>query len=210
MVLLREEQQGDVPDFSEDKRHYPIFVPTNSLIISRNTYHIPDSLKINFIPPDYNLETGFMQVSTKYTKGDGTITVESIYHLKRAFIPVQGYADVKKFRDELNKKYELYIVLKKKSNLAPEAESWIKETNRTMKSFWNDKEAKKFQARPAGIACLYFPFIRTGYELGHAWRGQYIGQGPCPGFFWHRTRSALYQRQRLGLSDDRSLRVLRR
>ncbi len=50
MVLLKEEQQGDVPDFSEDTRHYPIFVPTNSLIINRNTYHIPDSLKINFIP----------------------------------------------------------------------------------------------------------------------------------------------------------------
>ena len=126
MVLLREEQQGDVPDFSENKRHYPIFVPTNSLIINRNTYHIPENLKINFIPPDYNLGTDFMQVSTKYTKGDGTITVESAYHLKRATIPVQGYADVKKFRDELNKMNELYIVLKKKSNLAPEAETWIK------------------------------------------------------------------------------------
>ena len=114
MVLLREEQQGDVPDFSENKRHYPIFIPTNSLIINRNTYHIPEGLKINFIPPDYNLTTDFMQVSTKYTKGDGTITVESIYHLKRATIPVQGYADVKKFRDELDKKNELYIVLKKK------------------------------------------------------------------------------------------------
>ncbi len=126
MVLLREEQQGDVPDFSEDKRHYPIFVPTNSLIINRNTYHIPEGLKINFVPPDYNLETDFMQVSVKYTKGDGTITVESVYHLKRATIPVQGFADVKKFRDELDKKNELYIVLKKKSNVAPETETWIK------------------------------------------------------------------------------------
>ena len=46
MVLLREQDQGDVPDFSEDKRLYPIFVPTNSLIINRNTYHIPEGLKI--------------------------------------------------------------------------------------------------------------------------------------------------------------------
>ena len=62
MVLLKEEQQGDVPNFSEDTRHYPIFVPTNSLIINRNTYHIPEGLKISFVPQDYNLETDFMQV----------------------------------------------------------------------------------------------------------------------------------------------------
>ncbi len=126
MVLLKEEQQGNVPDFSENKRRYPIFVPTNSLIINRNTYHIPEGLKINFVPPDYNLATDFMRATTKYTKGDGTITVESIYHLKRAAIPLQGFADVKKFRDELDKKNGLYIVLKKKTNVAPEAETWIK------------------------------------------------------------------------------------
>jgi hypothetical protein len=96
------------------------------LIINRNTYHIPDGLKINFVPPDYDLATDFMQVSTKYTKGDGTITVESIYHLKRATIPVQGYGDVKKFRDELDQKSELYIVLKKITNVTPQAASWVK------------------------------------------------------------------------------------
>ena len=126
MVLLKEEQQEDVPNFSEDTRHFPIFVPTNSLIINRNTYHIPEGLKISFVPQDYNLATSFMQVSTKYTKGDGTITVESIYHLKRVAIPMQGLADVKKFRDELAQKNELYIILKKKTNAATETETWIK------------------------------------------------------------------------------------
>ena len=61
-------------------------------------------------------QTNFMQVSTKYTQGDNTVTVESIYRLKRAIIPTQGYADVKKFRNELYQKNEQYIVLKKKSN----------------------------------------------------------------------------------------------
>jgi ATP-dependent DNA helicase PIF1 len=126
MVLLKEEQQGNIPDFSESTRHYPVFIPTNSLIVNRNTYHIPEGLKISFVPQDYKLSTDFMEVTTKYIKGDGTITVESIYHLKRAVIPPQGFADVKKFRDELDKKDELYIVLKKKSNVAPQAESWIK------------------------------------------------------------------------------------
>jgi hypothetical protein len=126
MVLLREGQQEGVPDFSEDKRHYSIFLPTNSLIINRNTYHIPEDLKIIFVPSDYDLESDFMQADVKYTKGDGSITVESTYRLKRAAIPRQGFAGVKKFRDELEKKSEQYIVLKKKSNVAPETENWIK------------------------------------------------------------------------------------
>ncbi len=114
MILLKEEPQGDIPDFSEDNRSYPIFIPTNSLIISRNTYHIPNSLEISFVPRDFSLATDFMQVTSKYTRGDGTITVENIYHLKRAAIPVQGYAGVKNFSDELAKKNEQYIILKKK------------------------------------------------------------------------------------------------
>jgi hypothetical protein len=126
MVLLREEQQGGIPNFLESTRRYPIFVPTNSLIINCNTYHIPEGLKINFIPPDYDLKTDFMEASVKYTKGDGTVLVESAYQLKRITIPKQGFADVKKFRDELDKKSELYIILQKKSNVAPETETWIK------------------------------------------------------------------------------------
>ena len=83
-------------------------------------------MKINFVPPDYDLNTDFMEVSVKYTRGDGTITVESSYRLKRAAIPVQGYAELKKFREDMDKKNDLYIVLKKKTNLAPQAETWIK------------------------------------------------------------------------------------
>jgi ATP-dependent DNA helicase PIF1 len=126
MVLLREQQQDNVPDFSVDKRPYPVFIPTNSLIINRNTYHIPDTMKINYVPPDYDLASDFMRVAVRYIKGDGTITVESAYHLKRASVPVQGFEDIKKFRDALNKKGELYIVLKKKAGMAPETEGWLK------------------------------------------------------------------------------------
>ncbi len=126
MILVREAQQGDVPDFAEDKRHYPIFVPTNSLIKNSNTYHIANGLKVDFVPADYDLQTNFMQVTTKYTQGDNTVTVESIYRLKRAVLPAQAYAEVKKFRDELDKKSQQYIVLKKKSNLAPETKTWVR------------------------------------------------------------------------------------
>jgi hypothetical protein len=54
------------------------------------------------------------------------VTVESVYRLKRATLPTQAYVDVKKFRDELNRKNEQYIVLRKKSNLAPEVKTWVR------------------------------------------------------------------------------------
>jgi hypothetical protein len=126
MILLREEQQAGVPNFSEDKRRAPIFVPTNSVIINRNTYHIPESLKINYIPPDYSFDTPYMQASVSYARGDGTITVESRCRLKRATIPKQGFDQVKQIRDELDKKSESYIIIQKKTSITPEAESWIK------------------------------------------------------------------------------------
>jgi len=126
MLLIREEQQGDVPDFSQDTRKYPIFIPTNSMIVTKNIYHIPSSVKINSIPPSYSLKSNFLDVNTSYSRGDGTITVESTYHLKRTFIPVQGYPEIKKLSDDLDGKIQQYIILKRKSNAAPETQNWIK------------------------------------------------------------------------------------
>jgi hypothetical protein len=125
MLLLREDDPGNVPDFKEDQRHYQVFVPTNSLIINRNTYHLSNGLKINAIPSDYDLSSGFMRAVVKYSKGDGTVTVERDYHLKRATIPPQGFADIKKFREELEQKNQMYIILKRKTSLPPETQNWI-------------------------------------------------------------------------------------
>ncbi len=125
MVLVKEQQQGNVPDFSQKRRRYPIFVPTHSLIINRNTYHFPDTLKLNFMPKDYNLSSGFMQISARYTKGNGAVTVESIYHMKRATVPLQGWPGVQKFQNELEQRNKLYLVLRKKSDVGFDAEHWI-------------------------------------------------------------------------------------
>ncbi|MDE2027609.1 MAG: DUF3857 domain-containing protein [Candidatus Omnitrophica bacterium] len=126
MVLIREQDQGSLPDFHEDSRRYPIFLPTNSLIVNRNTYHVPDSLKISYIPPDFNVSTNFIHASVRYTKGEGTVTVESRYHLKRDLISPQGFAEVRKLREQLADNSRMYIVLKKKTGVPKAAEDWIK------------------------------------------------------------------------------------
>ncbi len=126
MILLKEEQQGDVPDFASASRKFPIFIPGNSLIKNRNTYHFSSTFKVDFIPQDFDLEVDFIAISSKYEKADQSVSVDSQYRMKRAIVSPDKYDVIKRFRAELYKKNDQYIVLKKKANIAPEAKEWIK------------------------------------------------------------------------------------
>jgi len=126
MVLVKEEQQGSIPDFAEDTRKYPIYVPTNSSVLNRNIYHIPADLRILPLPQDYHLSSDFMEVNVKFSKVNDTVTVDSNYQLKHAIIPLQGLPGVKKFREDLSKKSMQYIVLMNKSNASSETKGWIR------------------------------------------------------------------------------------
>jgi len=114
MILLKEQQQNDLPVFNEDSRLYPIFFPTNSIIKTTFVYHIGEGLKVDFVPKDYQMSFDFVDVSANYKHQENTITVNSIYRIKRATIPPGRYKEVKDFRDALDSKNDQYIILKKK------------------------------------------------------------------------------------------------
>ena len=114
MVLLKEQQQNDLPTFAEDDRMYPIFFPTNSVIKTTYVYHAGDGLKVDFIPKGYTLSFDFVDISVDYTAEDNTVTMNAIYSIKRSLIPPERYKEVKVFREQLSKKNDQYIVLKKK------------------------------------------------------------------------------------------------
>ena len=127
MILVKEAEQSDLPSFSQAKRKYPIFTPTNFIIKNDNTYHMPDGFKIDFVPSNYSLGMEFMEVAATFSKKDDkTVEVSTIYRAKRAQIPVDHYAQVKDFRKQLFKKNDQYIVLKKSSDISPEAKDFIK------------------------------------------------------------------------------------
>lgn len=126
MVLLKEAPQANIPEFSEDKRQHPIFIPGNSIIKSTNIYHIPDGYHIDFLPQQYSLISEFMDILVDYTRGEKTATTNSTYHLKRSTIPAATYPNIKKFCDTLFQKNDQYIVLKQNSQLNPQAKEWIK------------------------------------------------------------------------------------
>ncbi len=114
MILLKEQQQNDLPDFAQEQRIYPIFFPTNSLIKTTFVYHIGDGLKVDFIPKGYKLSFDFVDISIEYLTEGNTVTMNALYRIKRSTIPPQRYKDVKNFRNEIYKKNDQYIVLKRK------------------------------------------------------------------------------------------------
>jgi len=126
MILLKEADQSNMPDLPEGDRKSALFFPTNSLIHNRNTYHVPDDYIVDTLPESYDLNGDFMQVTVKYTKTDSDVTVDALYRTKRIVLKPEQYAMVKKYRLDLDRKSDKYVVLKRKSNIAPEAKSWIK------------------------------------------------------------------------------------
>ncbi|MBI3314919.1 MAG: transglutaminase domain-containing protein, partial [Candidatus Omnitrophica bacterium] len=126
MILLKEADQSDVSDFAGQKRVYPIFVASNTLVKNTNTYHVPEGYQVNFVPKDYQMGIDFMDVSADYRKDGQTVVVNTLTRMKRARVSPQRYGEVKAFRNELYKKNDQYIVLKAKSQVSPQAKDWVK------------------------------------------------------------------------------------
>ncbi len=114
MILLKEQPQNELPAFAESQRLHPIFFPTNSIIRTTYVYHIVEGLKVDFVPKSFELSFDFVDIRTDYEVGDNSVTMNSVYRIKRSLIQPERYKEVKDFRNELYKKNDQYIVLKKK------------------------------------------------------------------------------------------------
>ncbi len=125
MILLKENDANDIPDFASRERHYDIFVPSNSLIQNTNIYEVPDGFAVDFIPPDYDLSVDFSSVSAKYIKSENSVSVTTELRLKRALIDAKRYKEVQDFRKQLYSKNDQYIVLKRKTAVSDNAKEWV-------------------------------------------------------------------------------------
>ena len=126
MILIKEEDQSEIPIFASDSRQYPIFVSNNSVIKNFNTYHLPEGFKVDSLPETYSLSSDLMDVSANYLKKDNNIEIDSAYHIKRGTIDLEKYNIIRDFRKELSKKLDQYVVLKKSSEISSEAKDWVK------------------------------------------------------------------------------------
>lgn len=112
MLLLKEQQQNDLPMFEAEQRLYPIFFPTNSTINTTYVYHVPEGLKVDFVPKSYVLKFDFADITVDYVVVAKMVTMTSNYVIKRSTIDPKRYQEVKDFRNEIQKKNDQYIVLK--------------------------------------------------------------------------------------------------
>ena len=126
MILIKEEDQSDIPSFAETNRKSPVFVANNSAIKNDNVYHLPDGFQIDFVPSSYSLSSDLMDVFVNYLKKDSTVEIHSLYRTKRSVIPPERYSQLRDFRKDLFKKTDQYVVLKKSFEVSTEAKDWVK------------------------------------------------------------------------------------
>ncbi len=114
MILVKEADPSDIPEFSASQRTYSIFLPTNALIENVNIYHVPEGFEVDFLPKDYALAIDFIDVRAQYAARGDTVSVHTTYRMQRATVLPERYPEVKNFRNALYQKNEQYVVLKKK------------------------------------------------------------------------------------------------
>ncbi len=125
MILLKENDQQEIPEFAEIQRTYPIFTPSNTLMQDTNTYHVPDGFAVDSMPENYHLSIDFMEISADYRRDGEKVVTNRLLRIKRNKLPPQRYPEVRDFRRQIAQKSDKYIILKAKSQTTPEAKEWI-------------------------------------------------------------------------------------
>ncbi len=115
MIIIKDDMDNRMQDFTEKERQFPIFMPNNMLMKTSASYVIPEGYYVDYTPPDYKIAVDFMELKKNLVKeGEHNLKVESTYSLKRGELPAQRYPEVKDFMKEFYKQTNQYIVLKKK------------------------------------------------------------------------------------------------
>ena len=99
-------------DFTEKERKNPIFYPFNSINEEVTTYRIPKGYNISYVPPDLNLDNGFISIKREYKKTANEIQVTEITRHKRVEIPQKDYAKLRDFYETLPAKTQQRIIVK--------------------------------------------------------------------------------------------------
>jgi len=102
-----------INDFEPEKRTQPIFYPENSLKETVTTYRIPEGFRISHVPQDINLDIGLLSAKRHYIQKENEITVSETRKTRRIELPAEDCKKVKDFFDQLPKKTNQRIVLKK-------------------------------------------------------------------------------------------------
>jgi len=100
--------------FSSPKRYYPIVFISPVMSERRVTYIIPDGWEMSIIPKKLLLDPGFAVYLREYETQGNQIIGKEIEGFKPGRTPVARYAEVQNFLDEIARKTNDRILIKKK------------------------------------------------------------------------------------------------
>ncbi|MFA5088451.1 MAG: DUF3857 domain-containing transglutaminase family protein [Candidatus Omnitrophota bacterium] len=116
MIIINFDGGERSESFTEGKRDYPIFFPENSLFRKTITYHFPENFRLEYLPPNLDLDNGFYRFSRTFAVKEDEIVLVDEVRYRIAEIPAEEYPNIKKFYNELPRKIRQVIILRKQKS----------------------------------------------------------------------------------------------
>jgi len=99
-------------DFANKDRKYPIFYPINSVSEEVSDYRIPEGYEIIYLPPNVDIDNGFVNIKREYVKTPGGVKITEVTRHKRVELPKEEYIKLKEFYDNLTSTTQQRIIVK--------------------------------------------------------------------------------------------------
>ena len=99
-------------DFANKDRKYPIFYPINSVNEEVSDYNIPEGYEIIYLPPNVDIDNGFVNIKREYVKTPGGVKITEVTRHKRVELPKEEYIKLKEFYDNLTSTTQQRIIVK--------------------------------------------------------------------------------------------------
>jgi len=102
-------------EFYYKERKYPLKFYTEYEKVDISEFIMPQGFIFEYIPPDINLKSEWLDVSVKYLKGAKSIKQIIRKHYKRAYTPASGYKEFKGFLQKAEDSLNECIIVKKEN-----------------------------------------------------------------------------------------------
>lgn len=127
IMIFGNRSKDFISPFSLKERKYPLWLNGESKDITLSEYTIPKGFKIEYLPPDVNLKSDWLDISVNYKRSGRVIKQEIHTHYKQAFISVARYKEFKDFMLRATNELNECIIIKKNNWNAKDL--WVKLKN---------------------------------------------------------------------------------
>lgn len=99
-------------DFTNKERKKPIFYSINSVNVEATDFRIPEGYEISYLPPNVNIDNGFVSIKREYVKTPSGVKVMEVTRHRRVELPSTDYIKLKEFYDNISSTTQQRIIVK--------------------------------------------------------------------------------------------------